>query len=489
MKQYKAEAGLDLTNKITFASQIMPGEPIEVSPELIDKICKLTATQDKQPDLYYFKSVLTSIGLNKNDDYFEPSETWAARHTPEDKQINYEHNERDIIGHMTGCYAASADLADMLNDTLTIDDLPNKFHLVTAGVLYQRWEDQKLQARMDTIINDIAKGEMFVSMECLFSDFDYILIDDHSGESEIISRGKETAFLTKHLRGFGGTGVYNSRRIGRVLKNFIFSGKGMVKRPANPESIILTQANDNKFGDIEIMSKDSTLLQGMSAVATEIKLPDVDQLNVEVKALRAALDEAKKEKDDAKAQASKDAEAKAKKDFDDLKASLASKELEVKALNDKLAHATESLNTAQTEIETIKTAAKASQDELAKIAAEQKVQKRIALLVKNGHADAEAVELEKKFAKIDDEAFEAIAEMTKKEKTDDKKDDKKKEYAKQDQDNETGADPSVLAGLQAQAGLATVVKNQDPDGGLLEQFTKSMAREMKLSKKFFTNKE
>lgn len=484
MKIYKEERGLNLNNKIIFASQVEPGEPIEVSQELLENICKITAAENKQMDLYYFKSILTTIGLNKNDDYFDVAETWAARHTPEDKQINYEHNERDIIGHMTGCYAVSADLGTILDDTATIDDLPSKFHIVTPGVLYQRWEDQKLQARMNEIIADINTGNMFVSMECLFSDFDYVLIDESNGQQEIISRGKETAFLTKYLRGFGGTGVYNSRRIGRLLKNITFSGKGMVKRPANPESVILIHASDNKIGDIEIMSKENDT---MLVKATELKLPEVDDLKVEVKALKAALDEAKQEKDNAKAQAVKDAQAKAQKEFDDLKAALAAKELEVKNLSDKLAHADETIKNTQKEVETAQASAKAAQDELAKIAADQKVQKRIALLMDNGHSKEEATELEKKFASVDDTVFATIAEMSKK----DKKGKKDEMHAQCSgaEDNEANADPAVLQTLAAKAGLANVAKAADPNGELMEQFVKSMAGEMRLTKKFFTNKE
>lgn len=488
MKQYSAEAGLNLNNKITFAAQVLPGKdeaPVLFSEEMVEKICKITASQEKQLDLYYFKSILTSIGLNKNDDYFEVSETWAARHSPEDKQINYEHNEREIIGHMTGCYAASGDLSTVLDDSLTIDELPAKFHIVSAGVLYNRWEDEKLQARMNEIIADIAKGEMFVSMECLFSDFDYVLINENDGTQEIVSRGKETAFLTRYLRGFGGTGVYNSRRIGRLLKNIVFSGKGMVKRPANPESIILTQASDNKIGDIANMSKEIT------TTATELQLPNVDELNSGVKALKAALDAEKQEKEAAKAQAAKDAQAKAQKEFDDLKVALATKETEIQTLKDQVAKSDEALKVAQTEIETVKASAKAAQDELAKIAADQKVQKRIARLKDNGYSEDEAVALEKKFASVDDATFEAIAEMSKKDK---KKDEMKHNcadelYAKEDKDNEAGADPKILATLAAKAGIANVVKNVDPEGTLLEQFTKSTAREMRLCQKFFSNKE
>lgn len=490
MKIYKEERDLNLTNKISFASQIILTDPFDVVEEVINSCNATTMIQqsleNKQMDLYYFRAILTTIGLNKNDDYFDIAETWAARKTPEDKQINYEHNERDIIGHMTGCYALNADLSTVLDDKLTVDELPNKYHLVTAGVLYKRWDDQKLQARMDTIINDIQKGDMFVSMECLFSDFDYILIDGNNGTSEIVSRGKETAFLTKYLRGFGGSGVYNSRRIGRVLKNIVFSGKGMVKRPANPESIILAEASETQIGDYNTMPENKVL----EVAADTMNTRELKALEKQIAALNSALDAERQEKENEKAQAAKDAQAKVAKELEDLKSALANTQNEVKELNDKLAKADEAVVAANTEKDKFAAEAQAVKEELNKIAADNKVQKRIALLVDNGYEKDEAVELEKKFAKVDDDAFEAIAEMTKKDKKD-KKDMKHDESCAKDkdQDNEANADPAVLQTLAAQAGLANVVKNVDPEGSLLEQFMKSTSREMKLCKKFHTEKE
>jgi prefoldin subunit 5 len=84
-------------------------------------------------------------------------------------------------------------------------------------------------------------------MECLFPDFDYALADA-GGNSRVVARNKETAFLTKHLKAYGGRGVYGGERVGRVFRNLVFSGKGLVETPANPESEILRGAASFDFG-------------------------------------------------------------------------------------------------------------------------------------------------------------------------------------------------------------------------------------------------
>ena len=78
-------------------------------------------------------------------------------------------------------------------------------------------------------------------MECFFNGFEYGLLNKATGEYKILSRNDETAYLTKHLKAYGGLGEHEDYKVGRVLKNITFSGKGFVDRPANPESIIFTK--------------------------------------------------------------------------------------------------------------------------------------------------------------------------------------------------------------------------------------------------------
>jgi hypothetical protein len=64
---------------------------------------------------------------------------------------------------------------------------------------------------MDRVLAEIAKGEWFVSMECLFKGFDYAL-KGRDGSTRVVARNEQTAFLTKHLRAYGGTGKYGEYR-------------------------------------------------------------------------------------------------------------------------------------------------------------------------------------------------------------------------------------------------------------------------------------
>lgn len=200
------------------------------------------AENKNQEDLYYLKSILVSTGWNKNDDVFDSSEMWSARNTPEDKPFNLEHNQDIIIGHITGCYPA-----DENGLPINAESPPENYNIVTSAVIYKEWENSEKKLQIQNIVNEIPKGSWFVSMEALFSNFDYAITD--GSKTRIIARNEATSFLTKYLRAYGGTGVYGNQKIGRILRNIIFSGKGLVRKPANPESVILqTEAKTIDLG-------------------------------------------------------------------------------------------------------------------------------------------------------------------------------------------------------------------------------------------------
>jgi hypothetical protein len=101
------------------------------------------------------------------------TETWAARHTPEDKPFNFEHRPLDIIGHITASRVVDETMKELDDGTLAVDDLPTKFHIVSGSVLYMALSDDDRKALMQQTVAEIEKGEWYVSMECFFRGFDY----------------------------------------------------------------------------------------------------------------------------------------------------------------------------------------------------------------------------------------------------------------------------------------------------------------------------
>jgi len=251
---------------------------------------KIIAENKNQLDLYYLESVLVSVGWNKNDDVFLNDETHAARHTPEDKQFNYMHDENDIIGHITGSYVVDKEGNVIANEVET----PDNFDIVTQAVIYNSWMNEDNRERMAQIIAEIEEGDKwFVSMECLFAGFDYAVIDE-TGKSVILERNEASAFLTKHLRCYGGEGKYEGLQVGRALRNISFSGKGLVSKPANPDSVILSPKTETKafFANATEKTINSTLGDPEMAEDTKQVIADLkEQLKDAAKAIKDQKDD------------------------------------------------------------------------------------------------------------------------------------------------------------------------------------------------------
>ena len=237
---------------LSFASV---AEPLHV--DAVSKQMKaLASIQDR--DMYYVQSILVTSNWNKNDDIFDPKEIWKAKETPEHKPTNLNHDENLIVGHIISNYPITEE--GMLIDKNTPDEnLPRSFHILTGAVIYKAYTDPELKQRTNDLIASIEDGSKYVSMECYFDNFDYG-VEDAQGSYKVVARDNDSAYLTKYLRAYGGTGQKDDYKIGRVLRNITFSGKGYVDKPANVNSIILSTKLDN-FDDVKKDDKKNDFLE------------------------------------------------------------------------------------------------------------------------------------------------------------------------------------------------------------------------------------
>lgn len=359
---------------IAFCSEAVPYTPTEND----FTTCKAIAENQNQIDLYYIKSILASAGWNKNDDVFDAAEMWNARSTPEDKQFNYMHDEKDIIGHITTCYVTDGDGNRLPDDINDVAQLPAYFDITIGSVLYTSWSSNELKARMKDIIDDVEQGKTWhVSMECLFPAFDYALISS-TGDQKVIKREESSAFLTKHLRAYGGKGEYNGYKVGRLLRNISFSGVGLVKKPANPRSVILNKQHSTVFNESK---------------AEEITMQD------DLEVLKAELAEAKEATDKMKDKMKEEAE----------KGMKAKCEIET-ALADVQAQLAE----AQEALAAEKSDKKKMFEEMIKMKKEKQMSKRKAELSEAGLDESEVEETSAQFESLADEVFESVVAVLKK---------------------------------------------------------------------------
>lgn len=480
---YKAERKLGLEDEIKSKSSILFASRLDLveapSEERVQNSIAMVndlsiAGTSNQPDLHYLNTIMVSTGWNNNTDVFDRNELWKARATPIDKKFNYEHDESDIIGHITGCVIVDDDMQPY-DDNVQLADLPETFHLATSAVLYKFWENPDLQDRMDNIILEISKGEWFVSMEALFTDFDYAMITP-DGQHKIVARNESTAFLTKHLRFFGGTGEFEGNTIGRLVRNITFSGKGLVRKPANPPSVVLPD-NVNPFrvaaSDTKIDESESNTIERKNRMSEEFLKNQAEELKKENKEIKAALEEARQQASEVGVKSLKDQVSSLESSVEAKDSELSEAKAALEESKSKAEELEKSLAEAEEKKEEAETKAKEARDKLEKLESAMVCAQRKAQLVAAGEDEKEAEKLVETFAGLNDEQFKAIVDMkseARKGKDNDEKDEKNKKNGKNmnsnvSDDDGNSADASDLDNAEEEndADLATGGDNNEAE--------------------------
>ncbi len=372
-----------------------------------------TASHQVQSDLFYLDTILATTGWNLNDDIFTKSVLWAARHSAEDKPFNYNHDQSDIIGHITAGVAVDADYKVIADDSV-LDDVPDKFHIKTAAVIYRAYENKERSERIEKLISEIKDDKWHVSMECLLYGFDYALLSE-SGTKRIVARNEDTAFLSKYLRAYGGKGKYGTEKIGRVLSSIAFCGKGLVERPANPESIIFNKivdfsvANTKVFQDLLYNKEEAYPIISNGADS----MPDTDtKLSDAQKSLEVALAsnaELNKKLDTITAEAAKATNARIEALTVARDEAVAAKESAEAKLTEAEKAASAAKDEAKLEKEKAEKA-KAGEEAMKKTLDEYKKASKVS---KAGASEDEATAFIAKYSKLDDETFADVLDLAK----------------------------------------------------------------------------
>ena len=373
MKIYQAEIDAGLETQIKANASIAYTMPTILdndvaasntfSTDIKNIVAKASADDD---DVFKVYSILVSTSWNKNDDVFSPEEVWASRETPMYKPTNLEHNEKVIVGNIIGNWPIDKNF-DLLDGEFENKDLPDVYHILVASVIYRQWQDPEYKARSEQLIREIQSGQKCVSMECIFKGFDYA-VESPRGEHHVVARGENTAFLTQHLRAYGGAGVYQDHKVGRLLRNITFSGKGFVANPANPDSIIFNSDRDFPFSKASCIDGLCFNKKGVSNNVVENPISEPtqesqmsDYLEKEVADLKVSLESSKAEVKELTEKLSEASVKEYEAQIEELKASLQNVEAEkesfvtvsnaaeekVVALEATVAELTEKLNEAE----------------------------------------------------------------------------------------------------------------------------------------------
>lgn len=236
------------SNLVTLEADIKLIESTEELQQEVASVVKFP--ENKTPDMLFFSGIFVSSGGNLNHAFFMTSELVKAHATINNKALDIEHEETEIVGHIY-----SSAFVNRNGDKLDIGSLQDikeseldkmDIDIMIAGILYK--------SRFPELATEVKDNEWKLSMETYFQDYDIkigdlilsrkeaealgLTTDDVLGKAaRILRRGKEIA----------------KGEVDRVLRDLMFSGCGLVKNPANPRSLILETAKKKVTEEGEIV--------------------------------------------------------------------------------------------------------------------------------------------------------------------------------------------------------------------------------------------
>ena len=419
----------------------------------------LASMQDS--DLYYTQSILVSSSWNKNDDIFDKDEVWAARHSPEHKPTNLEHDEGIIIGHIVSNYPITED-GILIDENTPVENLPEKYHILTGAVIYKSYTKPELRERTEKLVSEIENGTKYVSMECFFKGFDYGLINKQTNEFKVLARDNNTAYLTKYLRAYGGFGEHENYRIGRVLRNITFSGKGYVDKPANPDSIIFSKdkfkflSSEEKNDDFtksgvtifksteqmenNKMSEQAENLSVDCAEAAKAAETTVTELTTQLDTIKASHEEVLNTMQAEKDKLTLELEALAKENMGE---------------KEKMKKMEEEKKKMQASIDELETKLTEANEAVAVYMKNEKKMMRKAALLENGYEEENLDSILEKFDGVNDETFAAMTDMLKMKKK------KEEKMAKADKVAETNDITEALENVETTEEIVPAVGGEE----------------------------
>ena len=213
----------------------------------VASILSLPEESDRQPDLQYLTAIFVSSGMNKNGAVFMGSELVKARASIDRKAVDIEHEEQSIIGQITG--------SAFLKRDRTMIDVESAALKMTAEELDELEMDIGItaiihKARFPEIAEEIESGQWMVSMEAYYRDYDIKVGDKIIPREKAEELGFDKLIGTVVQLKDGGKEM-GFHLVGRVLRDILFAGVGIVQNPANPRSVIMEAAAISDYVDEE----------------------------------------------------------------------------------------------------------------------------------------------------------------------------------------------------------------------------------------------
>jgi len=224
--------------------------------------------------------------VNANDDLVATDAAIKMRDHFVNKPINIEHNRN----HIVGCILKSGfskfgsddpfDDEDSLIEYLLDEGEYSPFNSTLGGVLW-KVAGEELTSFIEEASDPSSNfyNQVSASWEVSFSEFYILMLPEGSknySDGEVITDDEQVEKMSEYLRGFGGSGVYNGKRIYRLIVGDITPlGIGLTEDPAADVKGVLTKKRGLE-GMVEDNSEDNSKCDDEK----KVKIAKIDEKTV-----------------------------------------------------------------------------------------------------------------------------------------------------------------------------------------------------------------
>lgn len=162
--------------------------------------------------------------------------------------LDSEHNRSAAIGTIVKASFAEVGTGKELTRD-EVKDLKTPFAVIIAGVIWRLVNQEIADEIESSASSNSLSDKYFLSWELLFSDLDLISIDANKTnfeDGEIISDKDKVEELEEKIKANGGKRLLEGKKIGRIAKQSIPAGFGIVEHPAGQlQPIALANSTEN----------------------------------------------------------------------------------------------------------------------------------------------------------------------------------------------------------------------------------------------------
>lgn len=278
-------------NQIIYAATLKGGQYDEAKASLDNLKNLLPDWQvdlDKNIDLLGIAFNASNVNVaNKNGDVIDTKTAIGVLNSFKSKFLNRNHDRDKIVGHIVNAQFSSMGESNLLYP-IDVAETKDPFNIALGGVVYKIVDSAYAKQVEESADEDSPRyNSISASWELGLANYKIAMGSPNLKECQIIDNPKHIEELKKHLRAYGGNGIYNNAPIFRLIgEECLALGCGLVTNPAANVKGLLTRKKEPETSRASFFNNffDKNQKQSVTPNKTPQNMEKLEQILEEIKA-------------------------------------------------------------------------------------------------------------------------------------------------------------------------------------------------------------